>query len=214
VKIRFDRFVLDGDTRQLLRDGQEVRLTPKAFDLLVILASDRPNVVSKQVLQQRLWPDTFVAEANLSNLIAELREALADRPPRIIRTSHRFGYAFSADVATDPGRESANGPPTCWLEWAEHRFPLSPGEHVVGRDPDADIRIESSTVSRRHAQVSVTEDAALLEDFGSKNGTFLHNERVTSPVPLANGDAIRFGSVLVTFHVRGEGSTETASSTS
>ena len=47
----------------------------------------------------------------------------------------------------------------------------------------------------------MSADGAVLEDFGSKNGTFCGGERVTSPVPLADGDAIRIGSVLVTFHL-------------
>jgi len=49
----------------------------------------------------------------------------------------------------------------------------------------------------------------VLEDFGSKNGTFRGSERITSPIRLADGDAIHIGSLLVTFHVRGPGSTET-----
>jgi pSer/pThr/pTyr-binding forkhead associated (FHA) protein len=56
----------------------------------------------------------------------------------------------------------------------------------------------------------VTAEGTVLEDFGSKNGTFRGSERVTSPVPLADGDAIRIGSLLVTFHVRGPlGATDT-----
>ena len=56
----------------------------------------------------------------------------------------------------------------------------------------------------------VTDEGTVLEDFGSKNGTFRGSERVTSPVQLADGDSIRFGSLLVTFHVRApSGSTDT-----
>ena len=90
MRIRFGPFVLDVNTRQLTRESGPVHLTRKAFELLVALAVERPNVLSKQVLQQRLWPETFVAEANLSNLIAEIREALGDqaRPPRYVRTAH------------------------------------------------------------------------------------------------------------------------------
>jgi pSer/pThr/pTyr-binding forkhead associated (FHA) protein len=81
---------------------------------------------------------------------------------------------------------------------------------VVGRDPDVEVQLDSSTVSRHHARITLTADAAVLEDLGSKNGTSHKNDRVTSPVRLADGDAIRIGSVLVTFHRRDyEGSTET-----
>ena len=73
VRIVFGPFILDLDTRQVTRGGREMRLTAKAFDLLAVLALDRPKVLSKAVLQERLWPATFVAEANLSNLVAEIR---------------------------------------------------------------------------------------------------------------------------------------------
>jgi pSer/pThr/pTyr-binding forkhead associated (FHA) protein len=73
---------------------------------------------------------------------------------------------------------------------------------VIGRDPDVSVRLDASTVSRRHARIVVAADAVVLDDFGSKNGTFRGDERVTTPVPLADGDAIHIGSLLVTFHVR------------
>ena len=100
MRTRFGQFILEPETRRLLRDGQEIHLSPKAFDLLCALALERPNVIAKPVLQQRLWPDTFVAEANLSNLVAEVREALGDdaRTPRFIRTVHRRGYAFCGET--------------------------------------------------------------------------------------------------------------------
>jgi DNA-binding winged helix-turn-helix (wHTH) protein len=205
VRIRFGAFTLCRDSRQLMKDGREIHLTPKAFQLLVTLADDRPKVLSKAALQQSLWPDAFVAEANLSNLVAEIREALGDRAqaPLFIRTAHGFGYAFCGKAAVIPeGRETNPGPPSCWLEWGERRFGLSLGEHVVGRDPNVEVRLDASTVSRRHARLVVTAEGATLEDFGSKNGTFRGDARVTSPVQLADGDAIRIGSLLVTFQMR------------
>ena len=57
-------------------------------------------------------------------------------------------------------------------------------------------------MSRRHARLVVTADGTVLEDFGSKNGTFRGGERVTAPIHLADGDAIHIGSLLVTFHLR------------
>ena len=165
------------------------------------------------MLNARLWPRTFVVEANLSNLVGEIREALGDRPraPRFIRTAHRFGYAFCGDatIRSEAGHPAASAP-SCWLEWGRQRFPLPPGEHVIGRDPDVAIRLDRSTVSRRHARLVVTAEGTLLEDVASKNGTFRGNDRVTSRVVLANGDAIRIGALLVTFHVGPvRGSTDT-----
>jgi len=203
VRIRFGPFVLNLDTRQLTEDNREIHLTPKAFELLTMLLQDRPKVLSKAALQNRLWPDTFVAEANLSNLVAEIREALRDHAhsPTFIRTAHGFGYAFSGEATTE-AEASAHGRPSCWLEWDRLRFPLTLGEHVIGRDPDVEVRLDDSTVSRRHARLVVTTEGTVLEDFGSKNGTFRGGERVTGPVRLADGDAIRIGSLLVTFRAR------------
>jgi len=214
VKIRFGAFTLDLDTRQLLTADHEVHLTPKAFELLAMLVMDRPKVLSKAVLQQHLWPETYVAEANLSNLVAEIREALDDRPrtPLFVRTAHGFGYAFcgTASVVKNAAPPAEDRGPMCWLEWGTQRFPLSRGENVVGRDPDVGVRIDATTISRRHARLVVTDEGVTLEDAGSKNGTFRASERVTTPVAIADGDAIHFGSLLVTFRVRAAlGSTET-----
>src|SRR5688572_8242933 len=144
MRLSFGPFVLDADCRQLTRAQREIHLTPKAFELLVSLAEARPKVLSKVALQQRLWPETFVAEANLSNLVAEIREALGDaaRSPQFIRTAHGFGYAFCG-TATDlksAAQIGADGP-LCWLDWGGHRFPLASGENVIGRDPDLAVTL-------------------------------------------------------------------------
>jgi DNA-binding winged helix-turn-helix (wHTH) protein len=208
MKVVFGGFTLDAATRELTRHGEPRHLSTKAFDLLAALVRERPDVVSKAALQEQLWPDTFVAEANLSNLIAEVRHALDDssRIPRYIRTVHRVGYAFCGDTAADA---DATLPPSCWIEWGDQRFPLQGGEHVIGRDPAVEIRIDASTVSRRHARILVTAERVVLEDFGSKNGTFRGLTKIEGAVTLADGDGIRIGSQLITFHVRAADSTET-----
>ena len=204
MRIVFGPFILDLDTRQVTRGSREIHFTTKAFDLLAVLALDRPKVLSKAALQERLWPATFVAEANLSNLVAEVREGLGDsaRAPVYIRTAHGLGYAFCGEAVVIGPREAAPSSPSCWLEWDGRRLPLAVGEHVIGRDSGVEIRVDRSTVSRRHARLVVTTEGAVLEAFVSKNGTFLGNERVSAPVQLADGDAIRVGSVHMTFHVR------------
>ena len=213
MKIGFGPFTLDLDTRQLTQAGREIHLEPKAFELLATLVLDRPKALSKAELLDRIWRDTIVEDANLSNLVAEIRAALGDhaRAPVYVRTMHGFGYAFCGDATTLSRRGGADADrPTCWLEWDTQRFPLSIGEHVIGRDPDVDIRLEASTVSRRHARLVVKPEGTILEDFGSKNGTFRGSERVSEPIELADGDAIHIGSLLVTFHVRaGAMSTDT-----
>ena len=95
VRIQFGQFTLDGAARQLTRGRTEIHISPKAFELLTMLIAERPRAVSKADLQERLWPGTFVEEANLSNLIGELRAAIGDRSraPRTISTAARRGGA-------------------------------------------------------------------------------------------------------------------------
>jgi DNA-binding winged helix-turn-helix (wHTH) protein len=209
MELRFGSFALNLATRELRRAAKTVHLSTKAFDLLMTLVQERPNVLSKATLQQCLWPDTFVAEANLSNLIGEVRQALGDssRAPRYIRTVHRVGYAFCGEVVGSLTHASSH--PPCWIEWRSQRFPLQSGEHVIGRDPDVSIRIDAATVSRRHARILVAAGRVVLEDFGSKNGTFRGADRIGAPIALADGDHIRIGSQLITFHLSPSGSTET-----
>jgi len=204
VTISFGPFTLDVGTRQLLRDGQCVHLSPKAFELLVALLDVRPRVLSKAELQERLWPDTFVAEANLSNLIAEIRGAVRDRAraPRVIRTVHGFGYAFCGQTTTAEAPDGAAlRSPVCSLAWGQQRFQLGVGEHIIGRDERADVRLDASTVSRRHARLIVGPHSVRLEDLGSKNGTFRATDRLTAPAQLSDGDLVRIGSLVLTVHV-------------
>jgi DNA-binding winged helix-turn-helix (wHTH) protein len=206
VLVRFGPFALDARRRQLLLGVEEVHLSPKAFALLLALVEARPSALSKLEIQSRLWPDTFVDEGNLSVLVAEIRAALADmaRAPRFIRTVHGFGYAFCADTTTDNAARAAKGG-RAWLTWQGGRVPLADGENVLGRDPDASAWLDSPGVSRRHACVRLNGSEAVLEDLGSKNGTYIGDARVTSAVRLADGDRIRVGSMLVTFRLSAGG---------
>lgn len=100
MKIRFGECVLDTDGRVLLRDGQPVHLTPKAYQLLGFLLEVRPRAVPKSELQEKLWPSTFVSDGSLATLIKEARIALGEdaRHPAYIRTVHGYGYAFAGTV--------------------------------------------------------------------------------------------------------------------
>jgi DNA-binding winged helix-turn-helix (wHTH) protein len=182
---------IDTGARQLRRGRDEVRISPKAFDLLAMLIEARPRALRKQELYDRLWPDTFVVEANLPILVAEVRAALGDTSHKIIRTVQRYGYAFAADVPS--GSESHI------LIHGQERLRLGPGENVVGRDPGAAVRISSASVSRRHAIITIAAAEATLTDLGSKNGTWLDGRRVVGPVQLADGATVRFGAVEMTY---------------
>jgi DNA-binding winged helix-turn-helix (wHTH) protein len=217
MKTGFGDFTLDTALRQLNGPAGDVHVSPKAFDLLALLVEHRSRALSKAELQERLWPETFVVETNLASLIAELRDALNDdaKNPRFIRTAHRFGYAFCGTIV-GRGNEPESSPsvPTfSWLLQDGRRIPLRSGENVVGRDPDGTVRIDSPSVSRRHARIRVSERHATIEDLDSKNGTYVRGERVTGATRLADGDEVRLGSVALQFRRQcGPGSTMTASS--
>ena len=202
MQLRVGNCLIDTDRRQVFRSGEAVAISPKGYQLLALLLEARPKALSKQDLHEALWPNTFVVEANLSNLIGEVRAALGDsaRQPRIIRTLHGFGYAFAAEAhAAEPMRP---GPlATCWLSRGREEFPLRSGENIVGRAPEADVRLDGSGVSRRHARIVVAADRVYIEDLGSKNGTAVRGERITAARLLADGDDIAIGSVRVLFRL-------------
>jgi DNA-binding winged helix-turn-helix (wHTH) protein len=202
-RVSFGDFVLDLDSRELLRGRDPVSLAPKAYQLLEILVTNRPKALSKIALQERLWPDTFVVEKNLVNLIAEIRQSLGDDPtePRFVRTVHRFGYAFREPPAETPADDTTSHTAARFrLLWATGRARLGEGEHVLGRDPDLELFLDSPGISRRHALIKITGDKATVEDLGSKNGTFVADHSLDSPTQLHDGDRIRIGSVELTFN--------------
>ena len=210
----FGAFVLDLDAHELRRGSDAVALTPKALQLLELLVVSRPKALSKSTLQERIWPDTFVLEKNLVNLVAEIREALGDSAtnPQFVRTVPRFGYAFR-DV---PSKDSAGDTPIrrpvarFRLVWPGGRAALTDGEYVLGRDPGLELFLDADDVSRRHARISITGHEATIEDLNSKNGTFVSDRRLESATRLVDGASIRIGSVRLTLTaVRNRGSTET-----
>ena len=205
MRLHFSPYVLDLESRQLLRGDDVVHLSPKAFELLSILVLDKPKALSKSDLQERLWPGTFVVEKNLANLVSEIREAIGDDPanPRFIRTVHRFGYAFRETVArAEAGHSTSRGGEMSFrLKWMNGRVTLEEGEHVLGRDPDAEIFLHSAGVSRRHARIEIAAGRATIADLGSKNGTFVGDQRLDGPRLLGDGDIIGVGSVKLTLRI-------------
>ena len=156
-----------------------MHLTRKAFDLLLLLLETRPNAVTKDQIYARIWPDAFVTESSLHTLVREIRQALDEHDS-----------------------------PVAWLTGESLRVALHAGENILGRGLDDVIEINLSTVSRRHARITLA-DAIVLEDLGSKNGTWLENERLTAPRELSDGAAVRLGSAEFTFRLcRPAGSTQ------
>ena len=123
MRVDFADVAVDTKTREITRGDQPVHLSPKAFELLLILIESRPQAVAKRALHDRLWPDTFVVEKNLANLVAEIRKAIGDTPvsPRFLRTVQRFGYALRDDSpkAAADGPDRSAGACVVRLTWAE-----------------------------------------------------------------------------------------------
>ena len=206
VRIRFADFTLDSATRQLLHRGRgEIHLSPKAFDLLAALIEQRPAVLEKTDLHRRIWPDTYVVDANLNVLIAEIRRALGDsrRNAKFIRTVHAIGYAFCGEAVelTDRAAPRRAPPVRFWLIWNERVIVLEDGDNIVGRDPQCAVWLDASGVSRQHARIRIDAAACrvALDDLDSTNGTFLRRARIVAPEPLTDGDLIKIGSVELKF---------------
>ena len=137
----FGPFRLIPSERQLLRDNHPVSLTPKTFDLLVLLVENSGHLLEKEVLLKRIWPDSYVEEANLSVNMSALRRALGEGPEdhRYVETVPRHGYRFVAEVKErwDNGAEIA----------------ATPGDgkifaHVAGMESSASIAMPT-TASRQ-----------------------------------------------------------------
>jgi DNA-binding winged helix-turn-helix (wHTH) protein len=212
VKVRFSDFTLDSSTRQLRHHARgEIRLSPKAFDLLAVLIAQRPAVVGKADLHRRIWPDTHVVDANLNVLIAEIRRALEDSRGQaaFIRTVHAIGYAFCAEAEelTDRSAPRPAMPARCWLMWNERVIVLEDGDNTVGRDPQCAVWLDASGVSRRHARIRIVsgEDTVVVQDLGSKNGTLVDNAAIFGEVALTDGAVIQIGSVQLTLRIWSEG---------
>src|ERR1700694_3628067 len=178
MRYDFADLSLDTDVRQLRRGREALHLSPKALELLSILIAERRRAVPKQELYDRLWPATFVVDANLPVLIREIRSALGDKKHEIIRTVHGTGYSFAApvhEVATERRDESREGFVHVVL-YDNQQYRLNEGENFVGREPTAEVFLPSASVSRRHALIRIRGAEATLVDLSSKNGTFIGAE--------------------------------------
>lgn len=96
----FQNYRLDTINHCLCRDGERVRLAPKAFDILRFLVDNAGSLISHEVLLDTIWPDTFVNPEILRKYVLEIRKALGDnfRQPVFIETRPKRGYRFIAAV--------------------------------------------------------------------------------------------------------------------
>jgi DNA-binding winged helix-turn-helix (wHTH) protein/tetratricopeptide (TPR) repeat protein len=132
----FGPFQLEPAERRLLRDGQPVSLTPKAFDTLVMLVARAGHLVEKEELIRALWPDSFVEEANVAQHVWTIRKTLGEANNGIfIETVPKKGFRFVAPVVKiEPHEETLNSPNEPFNQ-ASHvlrpatEFPSAPAEN-------------------------------------------------------------------------------------
>jgi DNA-binding winged helix-turn-helix (wHTH) protein len=200
VSYRFGPYRLVPDQRRLEHEGEQVPLTPKAFDLLVALVIHRSRAVSKDEILALVWPGAHVEEGNLAQQILVVRRALGELDG-CVATIPRHGYQFVARVSEDRGAGETAGLPQHCLCWEHREFPLREGITVIGRADDADLRIPLPSVSRRHARVVVRGLEAHIEDLDSRHGSWLGPTQIDAPKRLASGDQIRLGTALLEYRL-------------
>ena len=188
---------LDGSRRALTRDGKDVPISRRAFVALQFLMKSYPGAVSREELYAALWPHTFVNLTNLNNVIGEIRKALGDGAKKLITTRHGYGYVVGVPVVEE-GTVRA-GESRFALIIAGETILLSEGENLIGRSVDAVVLLDLPSISRHHALIRIAADRAKLEDLGSKNGTFLGDDRLSAPRELHDRDPVRFGSICGVF---------------
>lgn len=128
-RILFAEFEFDRGRRKLYRDGERVQLYAKAFDLLGFLIENNGQVVTKDQILSRVWPDQFVEEANLSVQVSALRKGLGEKKdePRFLVTVPGVGYKFAADLRTETSKPDIESS-TPAGELSEGELETSPSE--------------------------------------------------------------------------------------
>jgi len=216
--VRFGPFEADLTTGELRREGARISLQDMPFQVLVALLERPGQLVTRDELRQRLWPEAVFTdfEHGLNKAVNKLRRALEDPPatPRYVETLPKRGYRFLAPLERAAPAAVASAPASTAfrLIYQGRSFPLGAGVNLIGRDPMASLCLDASSVSRRHAEIVVSDGSASLRDLESKNGTFRGGARVTSPVPLQDGDEIKIGTVRVEFRSASSTSTVTSAS--
>jgi hypothetical protein len=99
----------------------------------------------------------------------------------------------SAQPRPDPVAAVLPSAQRFWLEFQGRTFELRPGEVLIGRSSSCHLVLDDGLVSRRHAQIVVTDERAIVEDFGSANGVFVNGRRVAGSEALRSGDQLTVG---------------------
>jgi DNA-binding winged helix-turn-helix (wHTH) protein len=214
---RFGPFLYDPVSHGLMRDGEEVSLTHKGRELLLLFLHNPGRLLTREQIVAKIWSDVAVTDDALRFQVAELRKAFGEKGDAFISTIRREGYRWEAAVRVAADRpvraaEEAGGKRVelrYRLVLDTREIQLLEGENVVGRDPDAALWIDHPSVSRRHARIVVAGGKATLEDLESKNGTHLNGKRIDRRAALSDGDEVRIGPEVMVFRTVSPGTTRT-----
>ena len=195
-------------------DGVPVKLERRPMELLMLLVQHPGELVTRQMIAAQLWGGEVFVEIDqaINTAVRKVRQALDDdaEQPSYVQTVVGKGYRFIGHVSQTSERE----PPSqaealessgCCLQWQGRVMRLRDGENIIGRDADCEVRIDSRTVSRRHASVVVDENAVVVADLGSKNGTRVNGQPVDAPTRLTDGDVIQIGDAILVCRIAARG---------
>jgi DNA-binding winged helix-turn-helix (wHTH) protein len=201
----FGEFELDVAAFSLRRSGKRVKLEKIPMEVLILLVSRRGNLVSRKEMRELLWgPRVFVEhDSAINTAIRKIRHTLDDDAdtPRFVETVVGKGYRFVASVTRRSTSLSGRGMGTSShaVFRGKQEFALKDGENLLGREPDAQIRVDHPSVSRRHAKIVLRAGRAMLEDLDSRNGTFINGRKLEASTELEHGSIIGLGPITLTF---------------
>lgn len=219
---RFGVFTLDHAAYALFRAGERIKLEKIPMEMLILFVGSAGTLVDRGTIQAALWgSDVFLEhDSAINTAVRKIRLALGDDAdkPRFVETVVGKGYRFIAPVerrtpeshvkgrretelAQLPSGRARRPFPNYCVTRGKQEFILDNGEHLLGRDPDASVFIDHPSVSRRHAQISIRPNQAILADLNSRNGTFLEGRQIETPTELRAGAIIGLGPITVTFVV-------------
>ena len=166
----FGPFRLDAVERLLLRDGKSVPLTPKSVDLLLALVEQHGHLLEKDELMKKVWPDTFVEEANLSYNISLIRKALGEgeNGQKFIETVPKRGYRFVASVkrgvdnGAEPTIQEPSGLPSAVAEGEQ----AANGSEPITEPPAGKAENLASKVKRYHRSALIALALLVLSGAG------------------------------------------------
>ncbi|HZJ45273.1 MAG TPA: winged helix-turn-helix domain-containing protein [Pyrinomonadaceae bacterium] len=180
----FGPFRLIPSERQLWRDKAAVSLKPKVFDLLVVLVENSGRLIEKEELMKRIWPDSFVEEANLSVTVSALRRALGEGPEdnRFVETVPRHGYRFVANVKGFSEYSDDHPKPT-------ENEPVASSPSIASPRPLFSRRVWAAALVVLLIGVSIIGLNRLREKIGSNTTAAGVQSLAVLPLENATGDA-------------------------